>query len=46
MATKATPLSPKSARQMAFQVASWLGALPSISSRMFCAVAVTMLSIM
>ena len=45
-ATKATPESPKSARQTAFQVAFSCGSLPSSAARMFCAVAVTIDSIM
>ncbi|EWS64803.1 hypothetical protein Y695_01956 [Hydrogenophaga sp. T4] len=45
-ATKAAPVSPKSARQTVFQVAWCVGSLPSSSSRMLCAVAVTMDSIM
>src|SRR6185437_13663312 len=40
-ATNATPLSPKSARQTAFQVASWLASLPAIRSRIFSATACT-----
>ncbi len=44
-ATEAAPVSPKSARQMVFQVAWCEGSLPSSSSRMLCAVAVTMDSI-
>src|SRR5665647_342809 len=45
-ATKQAPVSPKSARQTAFQVALALGSLPFSSSRMLFAVAVTMDSIM
>ncbi|MNW20968.1 hypothetical protein D3C71_2216250 [compost metagenome] len=46
METKATPLSPKSARQSAFQVASSVGSFPSRMARMLWAAAVTMVSIM
>ena len=45
-ATNAMPVSPRSARQTAFQVAFSVGALPSIAARMLCAVAVTIDSIM
>jgi hypothetical protein len=46
MATNATPESPKSARQIAFQVASWVVCSPRTSWPMLSAVAVTIDSIM
>src|SRR5690606_6846353 len=45
-ATKATPESPKSARQTAFQVPTSSGSFPRRILPRLCAVAVTMLSIM
>src|SRR5690606_4781385 len=45
-ATKAMPVSPMSARQMAFQVACAVAGSPASSARMFCAMAVTIDSIM
>src|SRR6266581_457932 len=45
-ATKAAPVSPKSARQTAFQVARSSGSRPSSWLRMLCAVAATIDSIM
>ena len=45
-ATNATPVSPKSARHTAFQVARVSGSRPSSAARMLCAAAVTIDSIM
>src|SRR5512137_2047114 len=45
-ATNAMPVSPRSARHTAFHVALCVAGLPSIASRMLCAVAVTIDSIM
>ena len=45
-ATKAAPVSPKSARQTAFQVASAIAGLPAISATILAAVADTIDSIM
>lgn len=45
-ATKAAPVSPMSARQMAFQVAWVSGFSPFSSASMLCTMALTMVSIM
>ena len=46
MATKAAPVSPMSARQIAFQVPLAVAGCPAISLAMLCTIAVTMVSIM